>query len=780
IDSILAQTFTDFELLIVDDGSTDSSCKIIESYSDERIRLIKNKHDFINTQNTLLREATGKYIARIDNDDRMLCNRLKVQVDYMENHPEVDVLGTGVQYFGIIEGQYLPQTLYKAITMQEMLKGNVIYNPSVMIRRHTIEMHSLRCEERYKYADDYGLWMNMLSLGLHIENIPDILTEYRTSKTQTSVKFSQLQIKAAQAVEEDSRIFISRLERDAAKKSAPIVDTEKKLTLIIPFLNEGVEVARTVASAREFAKDEVDIIVINDRSDDEYHYYEELKPYNVFYLFNEKRLGVAASRDLGVRLCKTPYFLLLDAHMRFYDNRWLSCIVSLLEKDDRCLLCSQTKILYRDEEGNVQELPEGEEATTYGAYMPFLKENYLPDIEWNYIERYPEEDTEPIMFVLGAGYAGSKRYWTYLKGLQGLKDFGSDEILISLKVWLEGGPCILLKNHKIGHIYRKEAPYLILQAKTIYNNLYIADLLLPTTLNNWAHAVACTKNKELYKCVCTTLQSNKEENSNMKQYLQSIFTVSFDRILEMQQKLQNGRIKFTQEAKDFISETKEWLPTNLPTDFGISEGKAGIIIWLFHYSLYARERVNKIVYTLLEEIEEAVKRKKLPWNFKYGLCGIGWLCMYLFTNKFLRHTNIDILQAVDNEIQSLKSERITNYTIDLGAGGILCYLSTRLITAKKFGLDCNFTKDFLEEMETMAYRTIEDAMDVNACFHAFQYISLRKKNCNTFDYNDPKITEWLEFPKYISKESIFWKSGLSNGCTGYTLPFIVLNKTIIQ
>ena len=71
IDSILAQTFQDFELLIVDDGSTDSSCQIVMSYKDPRIRLIRNTHDFIGTSNMLIEKARGVYIARMESDDRM-------------------------------------------------------------------------------------------------------------------------------------------------------------------------------------------------------------------------------------------------------------------------------------------------------------------------------------------------------------------------------------------------------------------------------------------------------------------------------------------------------------------------------------------------------------------------------------------------------------------------------------------------------------------------------------------------------------------------------------
>ncbi|EJW91688.1 glycosyltransferase, partial [gut metagenome] len=79
IDSILIQTFTDFELLIVDDGSEDDSVAIVESYTDSRIRLIRNRHDYIGSLNLLLKEARGKYIARMDADDVMLPYRLKAQ-----------------------------------------------------------------------------------------------------------------------------------------------------------------------------------------------------------------------------------------------------------------------------------------------------------------------------------------------------------------------------------------------------------------------------------------------------------------------------------------------------------------------------------------------------------------------------------------------------------------------------------------------------------------------------------------------------------------------------
>ncbi len=99
IDSVLSQSFQDLELLVVDDGSTDNSCDIVNSVRDNRIRLIRNQHDYVGSLNKLLDEAKGKYIARMDADDVMYPNRLAIQYEYMESHPNVDIVGGRMTVF---------------------------------------------------------------------------------------------------------------------------------------------------------------------------------------------------------------------------------------------------------------------------------------------------------------------------------------------------------------------------------------------------------------------------------------------------------------------------------------------------------------------------------------------------------------------------------------------------------------------------------------------------------------------------------------------------------
>ena len=100
IPSILEQDYGNFELIIVNDGSTDQTAEVVHSFPDNRIVYVRREHDYMASMNAGVRLAKGKYIIRMDADDLMLQGRIRKQVEYMEAHPEVDVCGSGMKNFG--------------------------------------------------------------------------------------------------------------------------------------------------------------------------------------------------------------------------------------------------------------------------------------------------------------------------------------------------------------------------------------------------------------------------------------------------------------------------------------------------------------------------------------------------------------------------------------------------------------------------------------------------------------------------------------------------------
>lgn len=184
IDSILCQTFTDFELLALDDGSTDQSAKIIQSYNDPRLKYIPCPHDFISTLNHGIALAQGKYIARIDHDDLMVADRLKIQYEFMEKHLEIAACGGYMETFGNYTQIMRVLTDHDDI-MFNMLLGNTMANPTGFIRKSILSDYNIRHEYGYSFADDYKLWSEIAKVG-KLANIPQVLTKYRISNNQTT------------------------------------------------------------------------------------------------------------------------------------------------------------------------------------------------------------------------------------------------------------------------------------------------------------------------------------------------------------------------------------------------------------------------------------------------------------------------------------------------------------------------------------------------------------------------------------------------------------------
>ncbi|PLT27789.1 glycosyltransferase family 2 protein [Peribacillus deserti] len=186
IDSILSQTYKNFEFLIIDDGSKDKSIKIIKKYKDPRIRLVRNKKNIglIKTLNKGLSLSRGKYIARMDCDDISLPERLEKQVEFMEQHPDIGVCGTALELIDKEVKWYYP-------TDPDYLKCKLLFiccipHPTVMFRKKVLENIKYR---KYEHAEDYYLWV-ALSEKTKLVTLPEVLLKYRQHPNQVSNKFS--------------------------------------------------------------------------------------------------------------------------------------------------------------------------------------------------------------------------------------------------------------------------------------------------------------------------------------------------------------------------------------------------------------------------------------------------------------------------------------------------------------------------------------------------------------------------------------------------------------
>lgn len=191
INSVLNQTYSDFEFIIIDDGSSDNTIDVIRYFQnkDSRIILVRNKKNkgLIASLNRGIDKARGNYIARIDDDDAMLSTRLEKQVAYFQKHPETTVLATGYyayKYDDNQDGKKIRKRIHLGCpspteqVFVNMMRGNGLAHSTTMIDRNYLMDKNLRYHPDFKSAEDYRLWFDVLSSGGQIHCLQDPLTEY--------------------------------------------------------------------------------------------------------------------------------------------------------------------------------------------------------------------------------------------------------------------------------------------------------------------------------------------------------------------------------------------------------------------------------------------------------------------------------------------------------------------------------------------------------------------------------------------------------------------------
>lgn len=189
MDSMLAQTFTDFELIVLNDCSPDNADEILDAYNDPRIVRYKGVKNagLSNVLNIGIEMAKGKYIARMDSDDISLPNRLQVQVDYLEAHPEIDLVSVGMQLFGAKEEVWIRELNPEKVKINALFHSPVLHASSVW-KKDAFEKHGLRFRQEMVPAEDYDLWTRALLKGLKLVNLPEVLYEYRIHDAQATLQ----------------------------------------------------------------------------------------------------------------------------------------------------------------------------------------------------------------------------------------------------------------------------------------------------------------------------------------------------------------------------------------------------------------------------------------------------------------------------------------------------------------------------------------------------------------------------------------------------------------
>ncbi|MDR1200098.1 MAG: glycosyltransferase [Tannerellaceae bacterium] len=226
VESILNQMYKDFELIIINDGSTEmDGINWLKDCPDPRIRLIDNSHDFIKTLNKGIKVAKGKYIVRMDADDIMLPNRLQQQYEFMENHIEVDVCGSWMEFFGTTNGTMTNPITHEQI-IASMLSSNPLFHPTVIIRKKSLKEKGVSSyKEGYIYAEDYKLWTDMATKEYRFANIPEVLLKYRTSDKQVTHLYKTEMLTSSIKIQHEYLEWVMEYVTEKKTEIEPILNT---------------------------------------------------------------------------------------------------------------------------------------------------------------------------------------------------------------------------------------------------------------------------------------------------------------------------------------------------------------------------------------------------------------------------------------------------------------------------------------------------------------------------------------------------------------------------
>lgn len=194
VESILSQTFADFELIVIDDASGIEYKEFFEQFKDERIKYFKLEQNAGpgHARNEGIKKATGEYVALVDSDDISLPERFKLQAEFLDKNPEISILGTSFQF----SNRKNPAlTIFGEKEIRNFLLFNSpLCNPTVMFRKEDLVRRNLFFNETINFAEDYNLWIDAAFAGLKFASLKEVLLIYTRRSGQLSKEKKEIQV----------------------------------------------------------------------------------------------------------------------------------------------------------------------------------------------------------------------------------------------------------------------------------------------------------------------------------------------------------------------------------------------------------------------------------------------------------------------------------------------------------------------------------------------------------------------------------------------------------
>lgn len=291
IDSVLAQTYSNFELIIINDGSSDSSDEIVKSYQDDRIRYTVNKENkrLAYCRNRGLEFATGDYIGFFDGDDIMMPEKMEWQVRYLKEHEDIMLVSGGYAYMdgngNVDKNAVMPKYRSSDQIKAFMLFGNCIACAgAALFRREIIDRYHIRFDETNKASEDYRFWIDMLPYG-KVANVEEVFFHYRINHGS----------KSSVIVKKDESAYDRELRKvlEYAWTMRGFVLQEKELMFIYDFLHKNIRVWKPgdiINGIRTYKKIKAQLTKLK-LSEEKYilEYYKRqwMRTYKIYWLINK-------------------------------------------------------------------------------------------------------------------------------------------------------------------------------------------------------------------------------------------------------------------------------------------------------------------------------------------------------------------------------------------------------------------------------------------------------------------------------------------------------------